>query len=145
VPFPILGGDLGEDGSSHKVRAVCFDAEGLGGVRGDEDGGHCDMFLIVCQLGVPFEGFGELLGNHRGHPDMFGFQKESGGPNLIAFFELFLWGTLRIWLGFVVLIIHILHKGWKWAGATGINLLGILLLSLPLIPPFHPTTYTTLR
>jgi hypothetical protein len=59
-----------------------------------------DTVLIVCQLGVSFEDFGEPLGNRRGCPDMFGFQKESGGPNLIAFLELFLWGTLRVQLGF---------------------------------------------
>jgi hypothetical protein len=28
---------------------------------------------------------------------------------------------------------------------TGINMLCVLLLSLPLVPPFHLTTYTTLR
>jgi membrane-bound ClpP family serine protease len=76
---------------------------------------------------------------------MFRFWKESSGLNLITFLELFLWGTLRIWLGFIILIIHILYKGWKWAGATGINLLGILLLSLLLVPPFCLTTYTTPR
>jgi hypothetical protein len=65
-------------------------------------------------LGVPFEGFGEPLGNHRGCPDMFGFWKESGGPNPITFLELFLWGALKIQLEFVILIIHVLHKGWKW-------------------------------
>jgi hypothetical protein len=103
------------------------------------------MFLIAHQLGVPFEGFGELLGNHRGHPDMFGFWKESGGPNLIAFFELFLWGALKIQLEFIILVICILYKGRKWAGLTGINSLGVLLLSLLLVPPFCPTTYATLR
>jgi hypothetical protein len=76
---------------------------------------------------------------------MFGFWKESGGPNLIAFFKLFLWGALRIWLEFVVLIIHVPHKGQKWVGVTGISLFGVLLLSLLLIPLFCPTSYTTLR
>jgi hypothetical protein len=81
------------------------------------------MFLIAHRLGVPFEGFGELLENCRGRPDVFGFWKESGGPNLIAFFELFLWGTLKIWQEFVILIICILHKGQKWASVIGINLI----------------------
>jgi hypothetical protein len=103
-----------------------------------------DMSLIICQFGVSFEGFSELLENHRGCPDMFRFWKESGGPNLITFLELFLWGALRIWLEFIVLVIHILYKGQKQASATGINSLGVLLLSLPLVPPFHLTTYTIL-
>jgi hypothetical protein len=96
-------------------------------------------------LGVPFEGFGELLGNRRGCPDMFRFRKESSGPNLITFFELFLWGALKIGLEFVILIICILHKGRKLASATGINPFGVLLLSLLLIPAFCPMGYTTLR
>ena len=49
VPLSIFGRDLREDSSSCKVGTVRFNAERLGGVQGDEDGGRCDILLELIE------------------------------------------------------------------------------------------------
>jgi hypothetical protein len=103
-----------------------------------------DVPFIVSQFRILLEGFGKLLGDHRGCPDIFGFQEESHGPNLIALLKLFLRRTFGSRFELIVFIICIFHKSQEWASPTGINPLGVLLLDLPFISLFQLAADTAL-
>jgi len=50
-----------------------------------------DVFFMIRGLGVLSESFCQWLGNCSGRADVFRLGKESGCPDLVAFFERFIW------------------------------------------------------
>jgi len=94
-----------------------------------------DVLFMIRGLGVLSESFCQRLGNRSGRADVFHLGEESGCPDLVAFFERFIW-EVSFWvgsrLGFIFLI-SIFYEGWEGAGLAGVYLFSIL----PLCVPFH--------
>ena len=91
------------------------------------------MFFMVRGLGVLSETFHKPLGNHSSCMDVFRLGEESGCPDLVAFFERFIWEVgfqVGSRLGFVFLI-SIFYEGWEGASSTGIYSFGVLPLCIP--------------
>ena len=88
------------------------------------------VLLMVHVLRVLFESLCKSLGDCGRCLNVLQFREESGCPDLITFFK---WFIGRIFGSGVrlVFILCILYESWKWAGATGIDLLGVFLLDLP--------------
>jgi len=87
---------------------------------------------MIRRLRVLLETLRELLGNRSSHADVFRLGEESGCPDLVAFFERFIWEVgfrvgrlLGCWLSFVFLI-SIFYKGWEGASLTGVYPFGVL-------------------
>jgi len=91
-----------------------------------------DMLFVIRRLGVLLESFHQPLGNHSSRMDVLCLGKESGYPDLVAFFEQFIWKVgfqvrrlVGCQLGFVFLI-SIFYEGWEGASPAGVYPFSIL-------------------
>jgi len=96
-----------------------------------------DVLLIVRWLGVPFESFREALGDSGGRADVLRFGQQSGCPDAISVFQLF----VREFVGLVVgpkvrfvrsesrlIIVRVLYESGERSSPAGINPADVLLL-----------------
>src|SRR6266446_2946987 len=103
-----------------------------------------NMFLIIHRLRVLLEGLSQPLRDSGSCAYMLRFRKKPSGPDAVTIFK----GLIR-WVSCilvqVILIIGILNKHRKGACTTGINALGICLLSFTFFPDFCPASSTASR
>src|SRR6266700_8217314 len=99
-----------------------------------------NMFLVIHRLRVLFEGLSQLLRDSGSCAYMLWFRKKPSGPDAVTIFKGLRWVSCV--LVQVILIICILNKRRKGACTTGINALGICLLSFTFFSDFCPASST---
>ena len=108
------------------------------------------MLLIVRWLGVPFESFREALGDGGGRADVLWFGQQSGCPDAVSVFQLFIWELIVLVVGLkvgftgsesgsVVILFYVLREGWERSSTAGVDPSDILLFRNAFLLKLSPT------